>query len=139
MASEQLFGETKFTWNTGADEHLLRVPLQQIRAAGRSRSFVSESLDYTVRQVITIGQVHEIVALIRYDDDPTALVEFLFAGISGEVITYDDGTNQIDCYLIEPTGEEFDLDLEDDANIFRENSVEVRLRKTDGSAFTELF
>lgn len=140
MASEQLFGTAKFTWTDGVgQEYLLRVPLQQIQAAGRSRSYVAESLDYSVRQTVTIGQVHEIIAVIRYEDEPTTLVDFLFAGMSGKEIIYDDGTNQFTCFLIEPEPEEFSLDLEQDANIFGENSIEVRLRKTDGTAFTELF
>jgi hypothetical protein len=142
MATEQWIGNAEIRWpgdGTEVETHLLRMPLQNIRAAGRSRHLVSESIDYSTRNVITLAQVYEIAAFIRYDDDPEGLVDLLFAGMSGEVLTYDDGVNIFDCYLISPSEEEFTIEEEEDYNIYQEGMMEIRLRRTNGEQFTGLF
>jgi hypothetical protein len=142
MATEQLAGSAEIRWvedGTEVETHLLRVPLQQVRAAGRSRHQVSESIDFTVRNTITLAQVYEIIATIRYDDDPIGLVRLLMAGFRGEILTYDNGTDVFDVYMIEPSEEAFEVAMDDNYNIFQEGRMELRLRRTTGEPFTGLF
>lgn len=131
MATANLIDSARFTWDGGSETFLLRVPLQKVRPAGRSRSYVSESLDYSVRNVINVGQVRERIGVIRYDDDPEGLLDFLLAGHRGEALTYTDSTGSFGCQLIEPSAEAFQADLEVDHNVFKESTIEIRIRIDD--------
>lgn len=132
-----LLGSATFTWTDGTGQtHNLRVPLQKVRPAFRGRRWVRESLDMTVREVWTTGYVYEVVAEIRYEDAPQSLIDLLLAGWRGIAVTYNDGDgNSYACHLIEPSGDAVDAGWDDHQVALDEHRVEIRLRKTDGTAF----
>lgn len=131
-----MYGTARFTWtDTVLQIHTLNVPLQKVRPSFRVQRWVRESINYANREVWAAGDgVHEIVGLVRYDEFPESLVEALAAGVKGTTITYYDGVEEYDCYLVEP-GAVFDLDFDDLQSTEDWHLVEVRLRKTDGTAF----
>lgn len=131
-----LFGTATLSWTEGgAQSHTLQVPIQEVRPSYRARRYVRESLDYSNREVYTIGSgVYEILGVIRYDNDPQSLIDMLSAGARGLTLTYDDGTNSYACYLVYDS-DEITPDFDVDQKAFDELKMEVRLRKTDGTAF----
>ena len=138
-----LAGNAAFTWtDAGAERvHLLALPLQGQKLGTRQRVFPQDSADFTAREVVTVGVgVYELAATIAYDPSPQSLVELLRAGIRGLVLTYwpDLTANGpgYDCYLIEPSAVPADLDQAKDYPVFLEAAVNIRLRRTDGSAFS---
>ena len=110
MANTSLYLDGIIKWGTSwANSHQLRVPLQQVRPGHRKRRYVREPLDYSSRDVTSIGSgVYEIVALIRFDTDPDGLLSLLIAGLDGETLRYypdetgDSGTYW-DVVMVEPT------------------------------------
>jgi len=151
-----LQGNAAFVWDStsaGTGVLMLRAPLRAVRTSVRQTMFVHEDLDYSVREVTTSGSgVHELVADMRYEDAPATLAEFLLFGMRGGTITYvPDLTDQQrywDCYLVEPGGSPglseaqasaglatVDMDGASGSPGHEWLQMEIRLRKTDGTAF----
>lgn len=136
-------GNAAFTWTdstaTPPDRaYLLNRPLDRVQYAVRQTTYTQDSLDLTVRQTYTIGTgVYEIVAQIRYDDDPADLIDLIRYGQRGGTITYwPDLTNDAEsyaCYLIDPLGAA-PLELESSYPAVG-SLVTVRLRQTTGVRF----
>lgn len=133
-----MFGTARFTWTDTEEKlHTLNVPLQKVKPAVRLRRWVRESINFTNREVWYAGDgVYEIVAEIRYDENPQSLVELILAGLKGITITYYDGFSEHECEMVAPTADEFVAGFDDHQATQDWHRVEIRLRKTDGSAFT---
>ena len=138
-------GQAAFQWSDTDDTMtqrvlLLREPVREIRAAHAQSVFPSDSLDYSVRQVFTIGQgVDELVARVRFGDDPQGLVDLLKAGTKLRTITYvpdlRDPAQSFACYLISPLSP-VALGLDPESGVsFGDQEVELRLRRTTGKPF----
>lgn len=161
-----LLGNAGFIWQdtTGERTFNLRAPLRATRTAVRQVRFVRESVDLATRNVTVVGSgVHEIVADIRYEDavglgnTTHILSHFLLFGIRGGLVQYfpDLATTSefFDCLLIEPGGggaggtagvaaseqtvAVTSMDADRGFPGFEDLSVQIRLRKTDGSAFEQ--
>jgi len=132
----QRFGTTKFTWTDGgAKEHTLAVPLQQVRPSARLKKYERDSINGASHEVWSFGTgVYEVVGVIRYDDAPQSLIDLLLAGARGIAVSYYDDTNTHACYII-GLPEVIDVGFDDDQIPLDEHKIEIRLRKTDGSAF----
>lgn len=119
--------------------YALRVPLQTIRPSKRTRRYVAESIDYTTRQVISIGDgVSEFTGVIRLDEDPGTLLRVLTLAADGAEITYYDSRAAVThrCMLIAPEGDLIELARDPAfAPQFIEYSIEVRLRKNETGNF----
>lgn len=122
---------------------LLREPFREIRPAHAQSVFPADSLDFTQRQVFTVGEgVDELIVRVRYQDDPQGLLDLIKAGSKKRTITYipdlDDGDRRYACFLISPlspTGLGMDSDR---GTQFGELEVELRLRKTDNTPFADV-
>jgi hypothetical protein len=67
----------------------LRAPLRETQAGLRKRRFIHDSLDFSGRDVVTLGTgVQELLGEIRYADDPYALLTMLTAGADGNTLYY---------------------------------------------------
>ena len=138
------FGSAQFLWTDGAGNprvHQLAVPLASVLPSFRRRIYQNDSIDYSVREVITVGAgVYELSGKIEYDDDPSSLLDLLADGAAGAVLTYVPDSTKVDqsydCYLIEPTPAQLALATGKDWPNFMEYGVGIRLRRTDGSAFS---
>lgn len=132
-----LFGSAQFSYTkSGAQTHTLAVPLQQVRPVVRQRKWVRESINYATREVWypSGGAVYEVVAVIRYDDTPQSLVDLLLAGAQDITVTYNDGTTNHTCKMI-GLPEEITVPFDELQQTEDWHTFEIRLRKTDGSAF----
>lgn len=132
------FGSAKFTYTDGTSEtHNLTIPLQKVIPSVRfGMKRTRESLDLANHETWWTGTAYEVVAQIRYDDAPQSLIDLLLAGGKGITITYDDGDgNTVSCKLVAPGEEVITPDFDEDQEAFDEHVIEIRLRKTDGSAF----
>lgn len=141
--SPPLAGNAAFVWtdpDAGPAEQvfLLRVPLQNVRHSPRTRRWVNEGLDYTVRDVRSYGDVDEIVATVRYADDSVGLANMLRAGARGLTLNYVPDLAVPEqfhpCYLIEPDVAAVPT-RDVDGPGFVEWTLDVRLRRTDGADF----
>jgi hypothetical protein len=84
-----LIGNAGFSWDAGASTLRLRTRLREFRARHVRTRRVRESLDYSVREVTSIGAgVHEVRALLRFEDDPGGLMDMLRAGTDGGLLHY---------------------------------------------------
>lgn len=136
-------GAAGFTWTDSADTspnrtYLLNRPLDRVRYAVRQSTFTADSLDFTQRQTFTVGTgVYEIEAQIRYDDDPTDLIDLIRYGQQGGTITYwpnlDNDAESYACYLIDPL-DASPLELESTYPATG-SMVTIRLRQTTGVRF----
>lgn len=153
-----LLGAAAFIWDdsTGSGEHvlMLRAPLRTVRTAVRQNRFLHESIDFATRLVTVAGAgVHEIVAEMRYEDAAQTLSDFLLFGIRGGVVQYFPNLTDVarwDCYLVEPGGSAglgtavseqtvatASMDADRGMPGFEDLSMQIRLRKTDGSGFAQ--
>ena len=149
------FGNT--TWRT----YPLAVPLREGRAAWRVTQYAVDSLDCTVRQVLTVTHssapgtdagAHEYLGVIRYDDDPTGLVQFLRnaiiqQGSSSYPLRYTTGLTTgtssggmgsgADVWLLEPSAPTLDLTIDRQRASFGDQEIAVRFRSvTAATRFT---
>lgn len=117
----------------------LRLPLQQIEPGYRQRRYVVESLDYTTRNVITVGSgIAEFHGVIAYDEHPNTLLKVLTLGANGVQVTYYDSRKSLThyCMLIEPAGDLIALLRETrSAPQFIEYTIPIRLRKNEAGSF----
>jgi hypothetical protein len=144
MASSRLFGNASIKWDSDASEHVLAVPLQGVLPADGSRIFRDESLDRTTFESFRIGSyLNDRVVTIRYEDQFNSLLSMLRAGIGdNKTLTYypdvgDTGTSD-DFIIVEPTEIEDVINREQDFRYFEEATVQLRIRKTDGSTWNTL-
>ena len=138
----QLFGKSAIFWSSTSDgDHtvLMRAPLRAVQPAVRLKTFVRESMDFSVREVTTVSTgVHEVVGTIRYEDAPQNVADMIQAGLSGTTLTWipdmNDQERSWDVYLISArrTGS---MDADRGFPGFEEISWQVRFRKTDGTPF----
>src|SRR5688500_3409914 len=95
MASRALYGQAEigYTPLEEYDEvvHLLAVPLMinpawGFRSARRRRRWEAWNADFTEREVFVLGSaVHEIAAMIRFENQPAQLRALLRAGLEDNV------------------------------------------------------
>lgn len=136
-------GNAAFTWFDVSDPtpsrvYLLNRPLDRVQYAVRQTTYTQDSLDLTARQTYMIGAgVYEIVAQIRYDDDPANLIDLIRFGQQGGLITYwpdlDNDLESYVCYLIEPLNAA-PLELESSYPAVG-SLVTIRLRQGTGARF----
>lgn len=134
----QRYKTAHFDWtDSGAQTHNLAVPLQEIRPAYRfGGRFERESLSLVNREVWWASVVYEVVAVIRYDDTPQELIDLLIAGAKNITVTYDDSDgNTYACKMV-GLANQLDVPFDENQKALDEHRIEIRLRKTDGSAFT---
>lgn len=122
---------------------LLREPFREIRPAHAQSVFPADSLDFTQRQVFTVGEgVDELIVNVRYQDDPQGLLDLIKAGSKKRTITYvpdlDDADRRYACYLIAPLSPTA-LGMDSDRGTsFGELEVELRLRRTNNTPFADV-
>lgn len=139
----QLFGKAAILWTPDSGPaveraYLLRVPLQAVAPQKRERIYAADSLDYSSREVISVGAgVFELAGTIRYDDDPEGLLDLLAAGVRGVTLTYVPDTEndeEYPCHLIEPAGPIAALEPDADYDRVAEYTQRLLLRRTTGGA-----
>lgn len=139
-----VYGSAAFVWTDATSEtqrvHQLAVPLKTVLPSFRQRVYQNDSVDLTVREVITVGAgAYELSGEVAYDDDAQSLLDLLVAGAQGAVLTYIPDTTKsdqsYDCYLIEPTPDKLALVTARDWPQWMEYGVAIKLRRIDGSAF----
>lgn len=124
---------------------LLDVPLRELRPGFSQTAYSAQSLDKTALTTITVGSgAHELVGVVRYEDNPQGLLDLVQAGATNTVLTYipdlADPDQSYSVYLISPRDTEtLQLQLDRQRALFGEMEVEVRFRQTDRTAFTELY
>lgn len=112
----QRVGTGRFTYNDGSavTVSLGTKLFRQTYRSARTR-YVAESDDLTLREVVTVGSPHkELIASVRFHDDPDELQDLIDFGLDGGTITYspDGGSTSYACLLIEATDITPDPDLE---------------------------
>lgn len=133
----QIFGTAEFTYTSGGTQtHTLAVPLQQVRPSVRQKKWTRESINFANRETwyVPSGAVYEVVAVIRYDDSPQSLIDLLLAGAQDITVTYDDGVTTHACKII-GLPEEITVGFDELQQTEDWHRIEIRLRKTDGTAF----
>lgn len=155
MATQQLYGaaEIEYTPVDGYDPvvHLLAVPLMinpnwGFRLTRRRRRWEGWTADGTEREVFVAGSaVSEIGALIRFENEPSALIELLRAGLEDNVVlTYRPhglAGSDYDCLLVgigDVAGGEISLAPDRERFSLGEYEVAVVLRRVDGGTFEGL-
>lgn len=141
------FGRAGIGWTSTEDSnterfHLLEAPLRENVASHTLSAYRSESLDKTNVQTFAVGNgAYELVGRVRFDNHPHSLIDLIKAGSQGKTLTYypnlDDPDVAYACALIAPFSPA-DLALDAQRGDFGEQSVELRLRKTDETAFQDL-
>jgi hypothetical protein len=133
-------GNAAFTWvdtTVSMTEQvlLLREPIREIRPAHRQSVYASDSLDFQVRQVFTIGTgVDELVCRVRFVDDPQGLLNMIKAGTKNVTLVYhpdlDDPLRVHSYKLISPLSP-MTLGMDPDTGVsFGDVDVELVLRET---------
>lgn len=119
---------------------LLREPLRELRYGHTQSVYPADSLDFTQRQVYTIGVgTYELTGRVRFADNGQTLVDLIKAGSKKTTLTYtpnlsDPGVNYA-CYLIKPLSPAM-LKMDPNTGVeFGDEDVEIVLRKTDQSPF----
>lgn len=137
MASPQLLGTAHFDYTSGgAQTHNLAVPLQEVRPSIRfGGRWVRESLDLTNREVFETGSAYEIVAVLRFDNEPQSLIDLLAAGAENITLTYDDGDGNTFNVKMIGLPNVITPEFDENQKALDEHRMEIRLRKTDGTAF----
>lgn len=155
MATEQIYGaaEIGYTPLDSYDEvvHLLAVPLMinpawGFRLTRRKRRWEAWTADSTERAVFVVGsEVSEIGVLIRFENQPTELIELLRAGLEDNVVlTYRPhgmAGDDFPCLLVSVgDGEADQIVLQPDRQrfTFGEYEVAIVLRRVDGGTFEGL-
>lgn len=136
------------TWSSGTGTErvlLLDVPLRDVRPGFTRTVFSAESLDKSDISSITVGNgAHELVGVVRYEDDPQGLLDMVAAGAANTTLTYIPSLTDPDLSysvkLISPRGlDALTMDLDAQRRVFGEMSVELRFRQTDETAFSEAY
>ena len=132
-------GNAAFTWTDSGSPrtYLLNRPLDRVQYAMAQTSYPGTSLDLSQYQVFTVGTgAYELVAQIRYDDDPQGLLDLLKFGQQGGTITYwpdlDNDQESYACNLIEPMNVTLELESSYPAT---GSLVTLRLRQTNEGRF----
>lgn len=136
--TQHLNSRAAITWSSTGDtlvEHLhqLAVPLRRVQPAYSRSVYVSESLDRTVLETVTVGNgAYELVGQVIFDNNPQQLLELLKAGDSGRTLTYypdlRDPNVNYPCRLIGPRGGSLLTDLDGQRGTMGDAAVELRLR-----------
>jgi hypothetical protein len=123
---------------------LLREPLRELKPAHTQAVYVADSLDRQSRQTFTVGEgVDEFIGTVRYQDDPQGVIDLVKAGTKGRTVTYvpslSDGDRRYSCLLISPLSP-IGLGMDSDSGVtFGDLAIEIRLRKTDKTPFTDVW
>lgn len=123
--------------------HLLALPLRDLRPVDARVRHEWWSGDLTTREVVVIGDgVRELVATIRFDDEPGSLKDLLRAGLEDDVtITYEKvaGGTSFPFKLLEVVGSD-GVELQPDADRWGlgEWQCRIRIRRVDGGSFDSL-
>lgn len=142
MATSRFLGLAEFTWtDSGAQTHVLRTPLQEVRPAkdvwaGRSQSVSRQNIEITE----VGGGCYEILCRIRWEDAKEALIDLMAAGWRGITLRYTPDTNTAaefhDCVYMGPNPKN-SVGFDVDQKTFDEVAVEIRLRRTDCGSFDQ--
>lgn len=134
----------KYTPSGGSEQTVaLQWPLWR-KAPGRiQRRFVTDSLDFTAREVLIVGSaVDEATATIRLHGDADELLDMLVAGANGTVLNYlpslaSPGTF-FPMWLVEPGLERIELLAEDARRSRKEWQIPIRVRAANGGTLAGL-
>lgn len=137
------------TWSAGTGTErvlLLDVPLRDLRPGFTRTVYTAESLDKTDIASVTVGSgAHELVGVVRYEDDPQGLMDMVAAGAANTTLTYipqlADPDVNYSVKLVSPrdlSALSVQLDPQR-GSTFGEMSIELRFRQTDETAFTEAY
>src|SRR5712692_2743228 len=96
-------GSAALTWTDASDAMsqrvlLLREPLRELKHGVRQTVYIADSLDYTNRQVYTIGSAvaggaYELTGRVRFADNGQSLIDLIKAGAALKTITYTPNLN----------------------------------------------
>jgi hypothetical protein len=138
-------GAAAFKYESGGTQtHNLEQPLRDIQPVRRKKRYVGSSIDFSAFHVVTIGSgVHEIVATIRYESDPSGLLDVLEHGADGGEIDYYPDTvgapaEKYDSWLIAPGGDEIALMRDSQLGNSDYYEVQIHLRCSDGGNYDAL-
>jgi hypothetical protein len=131
-------GNAAFTWtDSGGVERvlLLREPIREVRPAHRMNVYPSDSLDFQVRQVFTIGTgVDELVCRCRFVDDQQGVLDLIKAGTTNITVIYHpdlDNPLQVHSYKLIAPLSPLVIGLDPDAGVsFGNLDIELTLRET---------
>lgn len=145
MATTAITGNAQFSYTPQGGSpttHTLAVPLKFSPAYGfryryRKTRFEAFNSDGTDREVYVLGDAtHEIVAEVRYDDEPTALRDMLIEALENNVtLTYspDGGGTTYPFLLVSVDGDAGELiSLDPTRYAFGEYMTRLVLRRVDG-------
>jgi hypothetical protein len=143
-------GTAIFQWDTGYEstgvapfEHQLGAPLRAIRPAVRHDVRSRLSLDQLTETRFSLHDpIHETIGVIRYEDNQDTFARLLNVASRYPVIYIPSSGSTGDaheCFLI--FGDPVDSDMDADRGFpgYEDNQIEVRLRKTDGTASTGIY
>jgi hypothetical protein len=140
-----ILGNYAITWadsdHAGTErQHALRVPPQRIRPGIRGNVHRAVSLDFTAQETVVLGTAHEASFYLRADKNPRGLADLAEAGIKGATLNIYD-LEQPDRTIAVKLVEPYDvwLSVFDPESAYREWQTELRVRRTDGSAFPDWF
>ena len=141
------FGRAGIGWSSTEDVnverfHILEAPLRENHPSHTMTVYRSEALDKTAVQTFHSGHgAYEFVGKVRFDNHAAGLIDVVKAGSQGKTLTYypnlDDPDSSFACTLISPMSPA-DLALDPQRGEFGEQTVELRLRKTDETPFPSL-
>lgn len=141
------FGKSAIGWSSTEDSnteriHLLDTPLREMYSGHTLSNYHADSLDKSVRETFYVGTgAYELVGKVRYDANAASLIDVIKAGSQGKTLTYYPNLSDPDvsyaCLLIAPNSPA-DLQLDSQRGVFGEQQVEIRLRKTDKTAWPAL-
>lgn len=151
MASQHLYGDAEIEYDDGVYTviHELAVPLTTNALAGgfqsthRRRRWEGWNASLREREVFTLdASVDEVVATIRFEDQPDALRDLLRAGLEQNATFIYRPTGpygiEIDCLLVEIMGagpDEIRIMPDRDRATLGEWEATVRLRAVNGDTF----
>ena len=122
------------------------VPLREQLPAYRVRQYVRESLDFSVREVLTVTTTdstgaYELVGTLRYNDDPQDLIAMVRAGLHGSVLVYMPSTSSTgtaySCWMVAPSGDDVaaEMDRQRGSPGYEDVELTIRLRQTNSQSF----
>jgi hypothetical protein len=145
MSTRKHYGNAGFKYGAGPTTHQLAAPLRELRPIALQRRYRRWSLDYTAVDTVVIGAgVDDLLAVIRYDDQPAELRAMLKAGMNGTQLDYYPDLALATLYpfrLVEVqggSGDEVAILPDRDRFAHGEYEATVRLRRMDGATVDSL-
>lgn len=120
-----------------------RAFLRSPSPAKAKARWVRESLDRTVREVVTVADaVEEVDASIHHEDEPAVLLTMLDEGLDGAQLDYytdlDTPGSAVEFQLLAVNGDAARAQLQRDSQtaVLHEYETGLRLRRTGGAALS---